>query len=320
MAKLLYIRQYNVKTAKYIQPAIIIGDSTTENGRDGAYHAKGEENEGGKNAIKYGDIRDCETGEIYKWPKIEIIPLTEKYNRDYAVHNFLKEYGTNLVSYDGETSEGYYRTREAFIVKPGHTVSEVVEYIRNEIEGTTKKTTFGLRPYQVQPTSQIIQKFDTYNEVLLQAAPRFGKSFVSLRIAKNLGKNRILILTPFPDAKFSFKSIVEQHVMMTGYEFIDLNNIKRLKHAKKFVLFLSWQTFAGGNNAAILSMIKPDFITIDEMHRQSDTEKSKAIFFNRLIVQMMLRNCFFQPHLTMILCLVTLQAKTSKSLHVIFFI
>lgn len=277
MAKLLYIRQYNVKTSKHIKPAIIVGDSTTENGRDGAYHAKGEENESDANVIEYNDIRDCETGEIYKWPKIEVLPLTEKYNRDYAVHNFLKEYGTDLVSYDGETSEGCYRTREAFIVKPGHTVAEVVEFIRNEIEGTTKKTAFGLRPYQVKPTAQIIQKFDNYNDVLLQAAPRFGKSFVSLRVAKNLSKNRILILTPFPDAKFSFKSVVEKHEMMQDYEFIDLNNIKRLKHAKKFVMFLSWQTFAGGNNAALLAKIKPDFIIIDEMHRQSDSEKSKAI-------------------------------------------
>ena len=272
MSKLLYIRQCNYEVDKLIYPAIIVGDSTTKNGRDGAYNAKGESHN-----IKCGNIRDCVTGKICKWPKIEVIPLTEKYDRDYRIHSLLKEYGSKLVSWDGEVSEGIFETREAFIIKPGHTVSEVVEFIRNEIEGTFKKITFGLRPYQIKPTSQIIKKFDTYNEVLLQAAPRFGKSFVSLRIARNLNKNRILILTPFPDAKFSFKSVSEKHEMMSGYNFIDLNNKDQIKNSKKFVMFLSWQSFAGGNNANLLTKIKPDFIIIDEMHRQSDTEKSKEI-------------------------------------------
>lgn len=131
--KQLYIRKGNSSETKDI---IIIGEESELGGRDltGYKPSKGSSFEP---LIK----KDHYTGRtnltyVHATPNIKL--NTTKYSRDYNVHQFVKEYCTDLVTWDGETNTGRVRSREAFIVRSGNTqyvCDKLWERIEKEIHG-----------------------------------------------------------------------------------------------------------------------------------------------------------------------------------------
>lgn len=109
--KELYIRKGNSISTKNI---IIIGEESFLGGRDIAY----KPNKG--SVFKPLEKKDKYSGGsgltyVHAVPNISLD--TYKYQRDYDVHRFVKEYCTGLVEWDGETNQGYVRSREAFVSK-----------------------------------------------------------------------------------------------------------------------------------------------------------------------------------------------------------
>ena len=125
--KELYFRQGN---SKETQDILIIGEESELGGRDDAYKPN-------KGSIFKSLKTDPYTKRknltfIHCTPNIKLD--TEKYNRDYDVHKFIKEYCKDLVVWDGETDKGRVRSREAFIIKDKKNIQKTIEILYSLIE------------------------------------------------------------------------------------------------------------------------------------------------------------------------------------------
>ena len=135
MVKQLYIRRGNSPST---QDILIVGDESILGGRDDAYKpSKGAEFV----ALK----KDPYTGAknltyIHATPNIMLD--VSGYERDYVIHNFIKKYCKDIVTWDGETDVGRVRSREAFIIKNSALADRVIEElyarIEDEIHGNRK--------------------------------------------------------------------------------------------------------------------------------------------------------------------------------------
>lgn len=133
--KQLYLRQGN---SKETQDILIIGEESELGGRDNAY--KPNKGTSFKGLRKDPYTKKENLTYIHSTSNIKLD--TEKYNRDYEVHKFIKEYCKDLVVWDGEANEGRVNSREAFIIKDKEniqkTIKELYYRIEDEIHGKHK--------------------------------------------------------------------------------------------------------------------------------------------------------------------------------------
>lgn len=224
--------------------------------------------------------------------------------RDYDIHEILKN--DTLIQWDGESNEGYFTGREVFYMKdysdPVYIDQVVLNWALNKIhpiDDFTKRENwrkseegFDLNRIQRRIIKGIVNKFLRGRKTegrlkhLLEAVPRSGKSAMSLFIAKELGFKNILIITPFPDADGSFKTITELHPSLPNSTFkdvrIDFKNQTIGFHNKSKdgldVIMTSWANLNLDKekfNTLFNSQI--DFVIIDEIHRQSDSIRSEKM-------------------------------------------
>lgn len=66
---------------------------------------------------------------------------TPLYQRDYDAHEFIKRHCKDIVTWDGEADEGYVRSREAFIVRPGMDPESVARDLYTRLEREIHHTT-----------------------------------------------------------------------------------------------------------------------------------------------------------------------------------
>lgn len=124
--KQLYIRKGNTEDTKDI---LIIGEESQLGGRDLAYKLS-------KGSIKpkFLKKKDPYSGSenlLYIHVTPNII-LQGFYNRDYSVHNFIKQSCSDIVTWDGECEEGRVCSREAFIIKGD--INKTIEELYNRLE------------------------------------------------------------------------------------------------------------------------------------------------------------------------------------------
>ena len=131
--KQLYIRKGNLKENKSI---LIIGEEAELGSRDSAYKPKG--------TLHQRLPRDPYTGAenlSYIHACKNILLVSSKYKSDHNVHDFVKHFCKDLVSWDGESRQGITNSREAFICKSKN-VNKTVRILRKRIQAVVKPENF----------------------------------------------------------------------------------------------------------------------------------------------------------------------------------
>ncbi|MBP8778038.1 MAG: GIY-YIG nuclease family protein, partial [Bacteroidaceae bacterium] len=111
--------------------------------------------------------------------------------RDHRIHDYLRKHG-----YENPEGE-WFRCTVNQLRAAMHAVREGVENEEN------RSCTFGMRPEQevaVSKTMQYFNSFEQENEAktphfLWNAKMRFGKTFASYQLAKQMGWTKVLVLT-----------------------------------------------------------------------------------------------------------------------------
>lgn len=131
--KQLYIRKGNLEENKNI---LIIGEEAELGSRDSAYRPKG--------TLHQRIPRDPYTRAenlAYIHACKNILLISSKYKNDHAVHDFVKHFCKDLVTWDGESNQGLTNSREAFICKSKN-VDKTVRILRKRIQTVVKPEGF----------------------------------------------------------------------------------------------------------------------------------------------------------------------------------
>ena len=226
--------------------------------------------------IEYVESAVCEDGSTFT---------------DHAVHRYLVSHGREKLN--GE----WFRCRVADVKAAIYAVRSRTENIENRSE------TFTMRPEQAEAVSLTKAYFERNTaenapsrpRFLWNAKMRFGKTFASYQLAKQMRMKRVLILTFKPAVQSAWREDLLQHVDFEGWQFIcnpkAPNGIainEQWKVADKerpIVCFGSFQDFLGLNeNGGIktknewVHTVQWDLIIFDEYHFGAWTERARELF------------------------------------------
>ena len=173
---------------------------------------------------------------------------------------------------------GYLRTRVDKDREWFETTVEAVSEAINELRyGVSRKYDYAPREEQQACVDQAVQYFkDGGTEFLMNAKMRFGKTFASYLVAKELEAKSILVLTYKPATKDGWHEDLTNHVAFDGWsyadKYVDYAGIKTPK-----VLFASFQDINDLTKAKWKGIKKEhfDLLVIDEMHFGSDTARAR---------------------------------------------
>ena len=204
---------------------------------------------------------------------------------DHDVHRVLRQHGIRHVN--GEWFEcGLDHVRAALL--------EVKSGKRNEEKRTLS---FGMRPEQadaVAKTAAYFESFkaDSHNQgralrFLWNAKMRFGKTFATYQLAKQMGWKRVLILTFKPAVQNAWQEDLANHADFAGWQFVakDVLNYVDTDKGRPIVCFASFQDFLGKNKAGGIKLknewaheINWDAVIFDEYHYGAWRENAKDLF------------------------------------------
>lgn len=172
------------------------------------------------------------------------------YFTDKDVHKVLEKFGC----YRFEHSEWFECTLEE--------VQQAIFAVKNhKSEITNRCNNFPMRPEQARAVKVTSEYFRRYNyerdnktpHFLWNAKMRFGKTFTSYQLAKEMGWKKILVLTFKPAVQNSWEEDLKSHVDFKDWQFISRTGTqyKEINRHKPFVWFASFQdvlqkTEAGG--------------------------------------------------------------------------
>lgn len=202
---------------------------------------------------------------------------------DYDVHRYLKEKG--IKNTDGEWFEcGIEEVESAIIaIKEGKTFE------------LSRDKDFPMRPEQnhaVKITANYFRSYDHQSstrapEFLWNAKMRFGKTFTAYQLAKEMGWQKILVLTFKPGVENAWQEDLLTHIDFEGWQFISKNTQEdEIDETKPLVCFGSFQDFLGKNNSTGGIKTKNewvhatnwDCVIFDEYHFGAWNENSKGLF------------------------------------------
>ena len=221
----------------------------------------------------------------------EMIYVWKSSVRDTPIHNVLK---TKFES-AGDSGLDVLRSREVYIM---HSAKEIEDFIKAVSEIVTQnkvgpdfyrdrcgESALVPRAYQKNMINSAIGILSNHNRVLLNVSTRAGKSYISLKICKELGAKNILILTPFPKAEDSFRKLGERNVEFSGYKYIHLSAKTDKKDlCDKNIIFCSYQFYDNEKRAIkdTLSSMYFDVVILDECHHTSDSKRTATVILNNL--------------------------------------
>lgn len=213
----------------------------------------------------------------------KIIKVWSSELRDKYIHNVLK----NTFVWAGNNNP--LNTTEAYIVSSKEELNVFISTI-DDIVASKKigpdfyrdricKSPLIPRKYQNDIIESAKKILDKHNRILINLSTRAGKSFISLKLCKDLGAKNILILTPFPAAEDSFRALGRDNLEFKGYKYIHLTaKTAKNEFCDKNIIFCSYQ-FYDTDKAIIkdvISDIEFDFIILDECHHTSDSERTTS--------------------------------------------
>ncbi len=208
---------------------------------------------------------------------------------DHAVHRKLRRNG--IPNPDGEWFRcGVEDVKAAWLA------------VRNHIENEENRDqNFAMRPEQAAAVAKTKKYFESClnepNQIpkfLWNAKMRFGKTFATYQLAKQMGVKRVLILTFKPAVQSAWRDDLNRHIDFEGWQFIsgdadkpELDRQFELADKNKpIVCFGSFQDFLGVNKET--GGIKPknewvhtsnwDLVVFDEYHFGAWKDSAKKLF------------------------------------------
>lgn len=202
---------------------------------------------------------------------------------DHDIHKKLREH--NIPNVMGE----WFRCKVKDVERA---ILEVASGVYTESERTQ---TFTMRPEQKEAVIKTSRYFRTMAKTdperiphfLWNAKMRFGKTFASYQLAKEMGWKKILVMTFKPAVQSAWEEDLKLHVDFSGWQFTGRNGIpfSKLNKSKPIVCFGSFQDFLGRNREG---GIKPqnewvhafnwDCVILDEYHYGAWRENAKDLF------------------------------------------
>ncbi len=203
--------------------------------------------------------------------------------RDHSVHKALQAAGVHRR--DGEWFECTINEVRAAIeaVKTG-----------SKLESVRRRLDFEPRPEQalaVQVTANYFRKSsnsETAPHFLWNAKMRFGKTFTSYQLAREMGWKRILVLTYKPAVEKSWREDLYGHTDFVGWEFKGKDDpVPDLSSDRPLVWFASFQDVLGkdekgqpkGKNEG-LYQVNWDAVIVDEYHFGAWREAARAVYLD----------------------------------------
>ena len=208
---------------------------------------------------------------------------------DKQVHNVLERSGVKRKEFKGAT-EWYSCDLET--VKRAITAIKEGKESLGAGEVTHTENPIILRPEQKTAVERTLKQFRKGNQMLWNAKMRFGKTLCALRVAKEMGAVRTIIIThrPVVDASWfedfgkTFYDRPEWHYGShnKGESFASLQRLA--SQGKKYVYFASMQDMRGSKevggkfdkNNEVFSTAW-DLVIVDEAHEGTQTELGKAV-------------------------------------------
>ena len=203
---------------------------------------------------------------------------------DHDVHRYLRKQG-GIRNPAGEWFEC--------------TVSEIkaaLLAIKNGVKNEDNRThDFKMRPEQSEAIKKTISYFNSFkNEnpnstphFLWNAKMRFGKTFASYQLAKEMGWKKVLVLTFKPAVQSAWEEDLQTHIDFEGWQFISRNGLtfEAIDKQKPFVCFGSFQDYLGKNDAGGIKARNEwvhttnwDCVIFDEYHYGAWRESAKELF------------------------------------------
>lgn len=206
------------------------------------------------------------------------------YFTDKDVHKVLEKFGC----YRFEHSEWFECTL-------GEVQQAIFAVKKHKSEITNRCNNFPMRPEQARAVKVTSEYFRKYNydrdnktpHFLWNAKMRFGKTFTSYQLAKEMGWKKILVLTFKPAVQNSWEEDLKSHVDFKDWQFISRTGTqyKEINRHKPFVWFASFQdvlqkTEAGGIKPRneVIHMINWDCIILDEYHFGAWRDSAKDLY------------------------------------------
>ncbi len=208
----------------------------------------------------------------------------ETFFTDHDVHKVLKSMGINRL--EGEWFEC--------------TVDEVRAAIlavkRRKPNPELKRNTFQMRPEQKQAVAVTEAYFKENScasngkppHFLWNAKMRFGKTFASYQLAKEMGWKKILVLTFKPAVQGEWQKDLQGHIDFEGWQFISKDTELTFENRDPecpCVWFASFQDMLGRNNIGAIKYRNEeahatnwDCIILDEYHFGAWNESSKELY------------------------------------------
>lgn len=206
------------------------------------------------------------------------------YFTDHEVHKVLEKLGC----YRFPNSEWFECTLEE--------VQQAIFAVKNHKTEVSKRIAdFKMRPEQAQAVKVTSEYFRRYPyevehktpHFLWNAKMRFGKTFTSYQLAKEMNWKKILVLTFKPAVQNSWEEDLKSHIDFQGWQFVSRTGTQysEINHDKPFVWFASFQdvlqkTEAGGikpRNEEI-HLINWDCIILDEYHFGAWRDSAKDLY------------------------------------------
>ena len=212
--------------------------------------------------------------------------------KDHDVHKVLERKGFLRVG--GE----WFKCKKEDVLAAINAVKTRTENVEN------RSLNFPMRPEQKAAVEKTIAYYKSAQEENANKAPkflwnakmRFGKTFASYQLAKQMGFKRILVLTFKPAVQTAWREDLLTHIDFEGWQFISRpmnlgeptadEQYARADKSKPIVCFGSFQDYLGVDNAT--GGIKPknewvhttnwDIVIFDEYHFGAWKDKAKNLF------------------------------------------
>ncbi|HQN73722.1 MAG TPA: GIY-YIG nuclease family protein [bacterium] len=205
---------------------------------------------------------------------------------DHDVHRYLRKKG--FRNPEGEWFKCTVKDIKAAVIA-----------IKSDEKNEENRTlNFKMRPEQQKAVDKTIAYFKSFKEENSQKPPhflwnakmRFGKTFATYKLAKEMGWSKVLILTFKPAVESAWEEDLNSHIDFKGWQFISAHgeesSYERADKSKPFVCFGSFQDYLGKNTSTggiktkneWVHTINWDCIVFDEYHFGAWRGRAKGLF------------------------------------------
>lgn len=160
--------------------------------------------------------------------------------------------------------------------------------------GQGRPQAFAMRPEQAAAVTQTKAYFEEWHRrgekdaprFLWNAKMRFGKTFATYQLARQMGWEKILVLTYKPAVEGSWRADLMSHQDFSDWRFIGNNETFEKEHqGQKIVWFSSFQNILGRDREGrikgqheIAHLIEWDCVVLDEYHFGAWRETAKELY------------------------------------------